>query len=85
MSGSSYDNIPAAVRAQWAGLVNFDNPPTHLYAIVPLTIVMSVLVTAIVGARIWVRVFVQRKVDASDWLIFAILVSSIGISSIHIE
>jgi len=72
MSGSAYDSVPPAVRAQWAQLNNFDNPPRHVRMIIPVTIVLGISVILIVGARFWVRVFVQRKVDIADWLIFIV-------------
>jgi len=70
MSGSAWDDIPASVMQEWKGLRNLEHPPKHVQAIIPLTVILSVLVVAIVGARAWVRVKVQRSVDASDWIIF---------------
>lgn len=70
MSGSEYDAIPASVLAEWSGLVNFQNPPKHVDIAIPLTVVLGTMVVLIVGARAWVRVHVQRKVDISDWIVF---------------
>jgi len=70
MSGSAIGNIPASILDQWAADAASGIYPRRPSVVIPVTVVLGTAVFLFVGARAWVRIRIQKKLDVSDWLTF---------------
>lgn len=67
--------IPDSVWAEWEQIVhNQTTVEVRGPALYILCAVFGSLATVVVAVRIWLRVFVQRHTDASDWFTIVALV-----------
>jgi len=70
MSGSAFGDIPSYILEQWSAEAASGIHPRRPSVGIPVTIVLGTAVLLFVGARAWVRVRIQKKMDVSDWLTF---------------
>ena len=70
MSGSAIGDIPSYILEQWGAEAASGIHPRRANVGIPVTIVLGTAVLLFVGARAWVRIRIQKKLDVSDWLTF---------------
>ena len=61
-----------------------EDHPEHIivrgWGIVVAAVILGSVSTIVVGARLWLRGFIQKNVDASDWFMLAGLVCVVSIA-----
>ncbi|KAL7776458.1 hypothetical protein CFE70_006874 [Pyrenophora teres f. teres 0-1] len=70
--GSSALLPPLSVIQAWPA-PNYEDPVTRSKAAMIVSIILGTVMLAVVAARLWARIFIQRRVGADDWLIIAAL------------
>lgn len=73
------DAPPPQVLEIWQELATHGPLETHGWAILPVTVLCSLFTFVAVAIRLYMRAFVQRKVDVEDWLILIVAVSAMKV------
>ncbi|KAE8826533.1 hypothetical protein PTNB73_06941 [Pyrenophora teres f. teres] len=77
--GSSALLPPLSVIQAWPA-PNYEDPVTRSKAAMIVSIILGTVMLAVVAARLWARIFIQRRVGADDWLIIAALFPTIALT-----
>jgi hypothetical protein len=72
-SGSSGLLPPLSVIIQWP-TPNYEDPVTRSKAVLITSCVLGAIMIAVMGARMWARVVIQRNVGLDDWIMVAAMV-----------
>jgi len=74
--GSSSLLPPLSIAQNWP-TPNYDDPVTRSKTALVISILLGTVMLAVVAARLWARVFIQRNVGLDDWIIIVALVSHV--------
>jgi len=67
---------PISVILTWPA-ANYVNPVKRGHGILIMSCILGPLAYSMVGARIWVRAYMQKKAGLDDWLMLAAMVRAL--------